>query len=145
MIYTKLTRRAMLIAYNAHSGQYDKAGYPYICHPMHVAESMTDEDTCVAALLHDVVEDTHVTIEDLHAAGFTEKQIEAVDLLTHRSTESYDEYVRRIKDNRIAKAVKLADLEHNSDITRLDHANQNEIKRLQEKYEKAKAILNKWD
>ena len=70
MIYTDLTRKAITVAYNAHQGQLDRAGLPYILHPLHVAEQMKDEDTCVVALLHDVIEDTDLTLENLREYGF---------------------------------------------------------------------------
>ena len=84
MIYTPLTIRAMQIAYSAHLGQVDKAGVPYIFHPLHLAEQMEEEISCCAALLHDTVEDTSVTLDDL-AAEFPAEVVEAVRLLTHDS------------------------------------------------------------
>ena len=117
MIYTALTIKAMAIAYDAHHGQFDKAGIPYVFHPLHVAEGMEDEISCCAALLHDVVEDTHVTLEDL-AKDFPEEVVEAVRLLTHDPQEEYLEYVRRIKPNPVAMKVKLADIAHNTDESR---------------------------
>lgn len=120
VIYTPLTKLAMKVAYSAHEGQLDKSGVPYIYHPMHVAEQMTDETAVCAALLHDVVEDTAITLDDLRAYGFGENILEALSLLTHREFVPYMEYVAAIKENPIACAVKIADLSHNSDLTRLD-------------------------
>lgn len=117
MIYTELTNKAMKIAYAAHHGQFDYNGIPYIFHPIHLAEQMEDEISCCAALLHDVAEDTDVTLEDL-AREFPEEVIRALMLLTHEKGTDYFDYVRAIKADPIAMKVKLADLDHNSDQTR---------------------------
>ena len=142
MIYTPLTIRAMDIAYHAHHGQVDKAGVPYIFHPMHLAEQMEDELTCCVALLHDTVEDTDVTLEQL-AAQFPSEVVEAVQLLTHTQGTTYFDYVRKIRTNPIATKVKLADLQHNSDETRFAgmDVSPEKISYLRSKYAKAKAIL----
>lgn len=120
MIYTTLTKKAMNIAYEAHKGQADKCGVPYIYHPVHLAEQMDDEASVCAALLHDVVEDTSLTFEDLEAEGYGGEIIEALRLLTHDDAVPYMDYVRNIKANPVARKVKLADLKHNSDLTRFD-------------------------
>jgi hypothetical protein len=140
VIYTNLTRTAMTIACRAHQGQLDKAGYPYIHHPLHVAEQMTDEYTCAAALLHDVMEDTPVTARELRAAGIPDPVVEALTLLCHDPDVPYLDYVRRLKDNPIARAVKLADLGHNSDVSRLDSVTPRDEMRL-ERYRRAMALL----
>lgn len=118
MIYTPLTIKAMNLAYQAHHGQYDQGGTPYIFHPFHLAEQMTDEFTVCAALLHDVLEDTDVSVKTLEEE-FPREVTEAVLLLTHDPSVDYFDYVRALRSNPIARAVKLADLEHNSDLTRL--------------------------
>ncbi|WP_019678450.1 HD domain-containing protein [Ruminococcus flavefaciens] len=118
MIYTDLTRKAMIIAYNAHHGQLDKSGVPYIFHPFHLAEQMTDEITVCSALLHDVAEDTSVTIEELEK-DFPAEVTDALKLLTHDKNTDYLDYIRKISTNPVAKAVKAADLKHNSDISRI--------------------------
>ena len=142
MIYTHLTNEAMKIAYRAHHGQTDKGGIPYIFHPYHLAEQMTDEYTACVALLHDVVEDTDVTPEQL-AEIFPKEVVEAVALMTHNDDTPYLDYVARIASNPIAKAVKLADLLHNSDKSRLEDQSNNAdaLKRWEEKYSKALQIL----
>lgn len=140
MLYTAQTRRAMAFAYAAHSGQNDKSGVPYIFHPYHLAEQMETEDEIVTALLHDVVEDTSVSIEDLRREGFGEKVLEAVKLLTHKEDEDYLDYIRRLKVNSIAQKVKLADLLHNSDFSRMKDYSEKTKERL-EKYKKAIQIL----
>ena len=117
MVYTPLTIRAMEIAYNAHHGQMDKAGIPYVFHPLHVAEGMDEEISCCVALLHDTVEDTDVTLEQLSEI-FPPQVVEAVRLLTYDENTDYFDYVRAIKNNPIAKKVKLADIAHNSDQSR---------------------------
>ena len=140
MIYTELTKKAMRIAYDAHNGQFDKCGVPYIFHPVHLAEQMTTEYTCCAALLHDTVEDTDLTFDDLRAAGMPPAVVFAVQLLTHDPAVDYFDYVRAIKQNPIAKAVKLADLAHTSDLSRLVRITPEDIER-NRKYAEAKAIL----
>ena len=140
MIYTHLTNEAMKIAYKAHHGQVDKGGIPYIFHPYHLAEQMPDEYTTCVALLHDVVEDTDVTIEELKET-FPPEVIEAIALMTHKENEPYLDYVQRISTNPIAKTVKLADLRHNSDQTRLENADEATLAYFQEKYRKAFEIL----
>lgn len=140
MIYTSNTRKAMNIAYNAHMGQLDKSGVPYIYHPIHLAEQMETEEECVVALLHDTVEDTDVTFEELEKE-FSKSIVEAVKLLTHDDSTPYMEYVRKIKENPIAKRVKLADLRHNSDMTRKEEITEKDRER-NEKYKKALEILS---
>jgi (p)ppGpp synthase/HD superfamily hydrolase len=132
----------MVIAYDAHHGQQDKVGVPYIYHPIHLAEQMADEVGCAAALLHDVVEDTHYSLEDLRARGVGEDVLKVVEILTHKEGEGYMDYIRRIKDSRneVAVRVKLTDLRHNSDFTRLD-AGSGEVSRLREKYKEATEYL----
>lgn len=141
MINTKLTRKAMIIAYNAHMNQFDKAGVPYIYHPIHLAEQMSTETECIVALLHDVVEDTEITLEDLDKE-FTKDSIEALKLLTHDKKVDYMDYIRNVKKSVIATKIKIADLEHNADITRLDNITLDDIKRT-EKYKKALEILRR--
>ena len=140
MIYTAMTKKAMKLAYEAHQGQIDKNGMPYIFHPIHLAEQMADENTTVCALLHDVVEDTPYTLADLRAMGFPPEIIDALTLLTHDKGVPYMDYVRKIKTNRIASAVKLADLRHNSDLSRLDTVDEDALKRVK-KYKQAMSIL----
>lgn len=142
MIYTPLVNKALRIAYDAHHGQVDKNGIPYIFHPIHLAESMDDEVSCCAALLHDVAEDTAVTLDDLRKE-FPEAVMEVLTLLTHEKGVDYFDYVRAIKANPIAVKVKLADLAHNSDQTRCVGSDLTEaqLAYFREKYRRAKAIL----
>lgn len=140
MIYTDMTKKAMKLCFEAHKDQVDKSGMPYVFHPFHLAEQMHDEKTTIVALLHDVIEDTDYTFEDLRANGFDNEIIEALELMTHDETVPYMEYVTAIKSNPIASAVKLADLKHNSDLSRLDIIDEKALKR-KEKYATAIALL----
>ena len=140
MLYTPLTKKALTLCFEAHKEQKDKSGLPYVFHPFHLAEQMTDEATTVVALLHDIVEDTDYTLTDLAAMGFGEAVLDAIALMTHDDDTPYMDYVARIKENPIAKAVKLADLAHNSDITRMDTITEQDLARV-EKYRQAMALL----
>lgn len=142
MIYTELTNKAMKMAYQAHHGQLDYNGIPYIFHPIHLAEQMVDEISCCVALLHDVVEDTSITMEDLEKV-FPCEITETLRLLTHSDDEDYFDYVRRIGQHPIAKKVKLADLDHNSDQSRCIGCDipQKKLDVWKRKYDNAKEIL----
>ena len=140
MIYTALTKKALRLCFDAHSHQVDKSGLPYVFHPFHLAEQMTDENTTIVALLHDVIEDTDYTLEDLRSLGFSEDVLSAILLMTHEENVPYMEYVAEIKKNPIAKVVKLADLRHNSDMTRFDVITPFDEKRAQ-KYANAICLL----
>ena len=142
MIYTEMTIKAMKLAYEAHAGQVDYNNVPYIFHPYHLAEQMDDEISCTVALLHDVVEDTNLTIEDLEQE-FPKSVTEIIKLLTHDENVDYFDYVRRIKTNPIATKVKLEDLKHNSDETRNAGLNvpEEKLRYWAEKYAKAKDLL----
>lgn len=144
MIYTPLTNLALRIAYEAHHGQKDKAGQAYIFHPLHLAEQMEDELSCCVALLHDVVEDGGMALSviEIH---FPMAVTEAVGLLSHDKQTDYFDYIRALKHNPIALAVKLADLKHNSDFTRFSGCEGSpegeKLRRLKNKYRRAMAIL----
>lgn len=140
MIYTPMTKVALKLCFEAHKEQTDKSGMPYVFHPFHLAEQMTDEETTVVALLHDVIEDSTYTVADLREMGFSERVLTAVALMTHAPDVPYMEYVAQIKTNPIARAVKLADLRHNSDMSRLDSITPYDEARA-EKYKRAIALL----
>ena len=142
MIYTPLTKKALRLCFNGHRDQVEKTGMPYVFHPFHLAEQMQDEYTTVVALLHDIVEDTDMTLAELSELGFPTPVTEAIALMTHSPEIPYMDYVREIGKNPIAKAVKLADLRHNSDLSRMDvsEIDQWAIKRT-EKYKEAIRIL----
>ena len=144
MVYTELTNKALRFAYDAHHGQLDYNGIPYIFHPLHLAEQMDDEISCCAALLHDVVEDTDVTLEQL-AEEFPSEVVAVVKLLTRKDGDDYFDYIRAIKSNPTARKVKLADLAHNSDQTRCvgSGLTGEQLDYWKQKYQKARDILVK--
>jgi (p)ppGpp synthase/HD superfamily hydrolase len=120
----------MILAYEAHHGQLDRSGVPYIFHPARVAAGFTNEAMACVAWLHDVVEDTDVTLEDIRLAGFGIVICDALRLMTHDKSLPYMDYVRRLAKNPIAKAVKLADLRDNMDVSRLSVVDDAAKKRL---------------
>ena len=128
-------RKAFLFAKKAHAGQVDKAGKAYILHPLTVAAKLQSPEEKVLALLHDVVEDTDVTLEDVKKE-FGETIASSLDCLTHRGDETYDQYIRRISKNPLATRVKLADLNHNMELTRLLQITEKDRARF-EKYSRA--------
>ena len=144
MLYTDLTKRALKLCFAAHKDQTDKSGLPYVFHPFHLAEQMPDELTTVVALLHDVVEDTPYTLEDLAKLGFPQKVLSSLARLTHDPSVPYLDYVAALKEDPIARQVKLADLRHNSDLTRLDHVDDKARQRA-EKYAAAIRLLEQPD
>ena len=103
MIYTPMTKRALALCFEAHKDQLDKSGLPYVFHPFHLAEQMTDEVTTTVALLHDVVEDSDITLEALTEMGFPDAVTKAIALLTHDSAVPYMDYVAKIKENPLQK------------------------------------------
>ena len=131
---------AYAIALVAHKGQVDKAGVDYINHPLTVASKCKSEKAKIVALLHDVVEDTKVTLDDLRLF-FDDEIVDAIDLLTHREGDAYVTYLSRIKNNEIARIVKLADLENNMDLSRLPNPTEWDYQRLENKYRPAYKFL----
>ncbi len=142
MIYTPLTKKALRLCFDAHREQVDKTGLPYVFHPFHLAEQMKDEYTTVCALLHDVVEDTDYTLDDLRSMGFPDEVMDALALLTHDPEVPYMDYVSEIAKNPIARKVKMADLRHNSDLSRMDEVDEWAAAR-NAKYKKALAYLKR--
>src|SRR5690554_1506063 len=110
MLYTQLTKKSLSIAYDAHKNQLDKSGLPYIFHPFYLAEQMNDEYSICVALLHDVVEDNNYTIQEIENMGFPLVVVDAIRVLTHDNEIPYFDYINRIKDNQIARIVKIKDL-----------------------------------
>lgn len=141
MIYTEMTKKALEICFDAHKDQVDKSGLPYVFHPFHLAEQMETEETVTVALLHDVVEDSSYTLKDLEK-DFPPQVVEAVALMTHEKGVPYMDYVAKISQNPIARTVKLADLKHNSDPTRLSVIDEAAEKRWA-KYREATEYLKK--
>ena len=135
------SEKAYEIAKKAHLGQVDKAGEDYIKHPEKVASFVKTDEEKAVAYLHDVIEDTELTLEDLHEYEFSKEVIEAVDIITKKKGEDYRSYLNSVKKNKLARAVKLADLRHNSDLTRLTKVTEKDIER-KEKYQKAIDFLN---
>lgn len=137
---TPLTKQAFKFAYEAHAGQIDKEGIPYILHPVMVADAMETEQEVVTALLHDVVEDTFVTLDMLREQGFPDVVVEAVQKLTRPEGMEYLEYIRGLLDNPLAVKVKRADLAHNLMPER--EIPGKDIERLHKRYHAALEILN---
>lgn len=140
MLYTPATKRALRYCLACHEEQLDKTGLPYALHPIHLAEQMRSEDETCAALLHDVMEDCGKTPDDLRGIGMCERVVEALTLLTHDPSLPYLDYVRRLRDNPVARAVKIADLRHNSQLARLDEVRPRDVERLR-KYMEARVVL----
>lgn len=140
MRYTDRTKQALKVCCDAHQGQTDHGGMPYFLHPIHLAEQMETEDEICTALLHDVVEDTSYTIDDLRQMGISETVLEALRLLTHDPRTPYMDYVLATRSHPLARKVKQADLLHNSDISRLSHPTDHDRRR-RRKYRIAQAVL----
>ena len=119
LLYTDLTKKAMSLAFDLHLGQKDKGGLPYIFHPIAVAEMMKDEYSTCVALLHDIIEDTEFTIEQLRNLHFPDEVVDGVIAMTRMPGEVYKDYLVRVKANDIARKVKIGDLKHNMDAGRL--------------------------
>ena len=128
--------RAIELAKQHHEGQTDKAGKPYIEHPLRVMNQVESEEEKIVAVLHDIVEDTDISLDDLRNEGFSEEVVSAVECLTKQDGENYDSYIERISFNPLAVKIKLADLEDNRDLTRLPEVTDKDLKRI-EKYDKA--------
>lgn len=141
MIFTKQTKAALGICYAAHKDQLDKGGMPYVFHPYRVAEQMHTENEVTVALLHDVVEDSNITIEDLRSKKFPLDVILAVSVLTREQGAPYFEYIEKVNKNELARKVKIADLKDNMDLSRLDKPTENDKKRV-EKYRRALHLLH---
>lgn len=142
MYYTLMTKAAMKLCFEAHKDQVDKAGIPYIFHPTSLAERFEEgqEAEICAALLHDVLEDTNYTVDNIRAAGMNEEVIEALLLLNHNPKVEYMDYVRHLSKNHIARHVKICDLQHNSNLSRLEKVTEKDLKRVG-KYKEALRIL----
>lgn len=132
--------RAIAIAAEAHAGQVDKAGAPYILHPLRVMLRLDDPDARMAGVLHDVLEDTEVTLERLRSEGFSESVLSAIQSVTKVPGETYEAFVARAAQDPIGKRVKLADLADNSDLSRIASPTEKDLQRL-EKYRRAMAFL----
>ena len=136
--FDELYKKAMKIAEKAHAGQVDKAGEPYIGHPLYVSEHVSGKPEKIAALLHDVVEDSDMTLEDLK--DFPEEIVNAVDHLTRNKEQSYENYICLLRLDPIARNVKIEDLKHNMDLSRLKEVTDDDRQRVR-KYEKYLKLL----
>lgn len=132
--------RAIALAAEAHAGQFDKAGQPYILHPLRVMLRLSEENERIAAVLHDVVEDTAVTLERLGHEGFAAGVLVAVEALTKRPGESRLEAAARAAADPVARAVKLADNAENMNLSRLPNPTERDFERVRE-YEQVRALL----
>ena len=132
---------AIALAAQAHAGQVDKAGAPYILHPLRVMMQLQTDEERMAGILHDVVEDSAWTLEGLRAEGFSEQVIGAVDACTRRAHEDYEDFVLRAAAHSVGRAVKLADLADNMDISRISNPTEHDYKRVA-KYRRASAHLH---
>ena len=144
MIYTDKTKAAMRLCFEAHKDQLDKSGLPYVFHPLLVAEQMSTEEEVCVALLHDVMEDTALTVDDIREAGMSEDVVEALLLMTHNPSVEYMDYVASLADNPLARRAKMADLCHNMNVGRLDSVTKADWQR-QEKYAQAYRMLEQVD
>ena len=133
---------ALSIARKAHEGQLDKAGVDYIEHPIYVASQVDTEEEKAVALLHDVIEDSPVSAKGLLQAGLPETVVTAVQVLTKKKEQDYQTYLETVKKNPLARVVKLADLKHNSDLSRLYSITEKDKERLK-KYKKAIDFLSR--
>lgn len=114
-----MLEKAIGLASNVHTGQVDKAGKPYILHPLRLMLMFNSEEEMIVAVLHDVVEDGGVTLAQLQQHGFSQSIVTAIDCLTRRDNESYEDFILRVKRNNLASKVKIGDIRDNLDLTRL--------------------------
>ena len=133
---------AISLAVEAHRGQKDKAEAPYILHPLRVMLRMETETDRIVAVLHDVLEDSDVTVRDLQKAGYSAEIVGAVQYLTRTKEEEYEQFIERVKKNTLAVKIKIADLEDNLDFGRIKEPNEDDLRRY-EKYRRALATLRK--
>jgi (p)ppGpp synthase/HD superfamily hydrolase len=133
---TQTLERAIAIAAAAHAGQLDKGGAPYILHPLKVMLRMSTLEERIVAVLHDVVEDCGISLDDLRKEGFSEDVLTAIESVTKVPGESYEDFVDRAAQNPIGRVVKLADLEENSDLSRIASPSWEDLERI-EKYRRA--------
>ena len=133
-------QRAIEIAVEAHKGQMDKAGMPYILHPLRLMFQMKTDNEKMAAVLHDVVEDSDWTLDDLKKEGFNCEVLKAVSLLTRDDNDSYDEFVQKAASNPISKAVKIADITDNLDLSRISNVTDKDVARVK-KYQRVLKTL----
>lgn len=132
--------RAIALACRVHAGQRDKAGKAYILHPLRLMLRFDDAESQMVAVLHDVVEDAGITLDDLRALGIPEPVLAAIDCLSKREGEGYEAFIERIRPNPLARRVKLADIRDNLDVSRLPHLDDKDLARVA-KYHRALQVL----
>lgn len=137
----KLTE-ALFIALEAHKNQVDKGGHPYILHPLRLMMQFKEEELQIIALLHDVVEDSLFTLDDLKRKGFKKTTIEAIDALTKRVSESYQDFIGRVAKNELARKVKILDLKDNLNLERLPELHNGDFKRIEKYHNSLKYLVN---
>lgn len=135
--------KAIAVALNAHVGQVDKAGQPYILHPLRLMLRFNNEEEMIIAVLHDIVEDSNMSLNDLKNLGFKEQIIEAIDCLSKRDNESYEEFILRVSSNELARKVKVEDLKDNLDLTRIDFISEKDLARVEKYHIALKLLLGK--
>lgn len=134
--------KAIRIALGAHIGQVDKAGESYILHPLRLMVQMDTDEKRIIAVLHDVVEDSDWTFENLKQEGFSDEVIEALRCLTKRDGEDYLDFVRRASSNPTARVIKIVDVKDNMDIGRIANPTDKDFERIEKKYKPALKILD---
>ncbi len=141
-VYIKLRQidKAISLASEAHFGQIDKAGQPYILHPLRLMFNFSLESEMIVAILHDVIEDSHFTLNDLKQQGFADEIINAVECLSKKQGENYEDFITRLSSNKLAKKIKIVDIKDNMNLSRLDQVNESDLFRVK-KYHKALKLL----
>lgn len=139
----EILAKAIQIAVNAHKGQMDRAGKPYIQHPLRLMNNVHTTEEKIVAILHDVIEDTDITADNLKEAGIPEALVTEIQTLTHDPAVEYDSYVEKIAQHKIARKVKMADLKDNMDITRLNIITDKDIERLKKYHRNYMYLKNK--
>jgi (p)ppGpp synthase/HD superfamily hydrolase len=140
MMERYLLTQAVELARQAHDSQVDKAGKPYIEHPLRVMKTLARVEDKIVAVLHDAIEDSDLTLEDLQRLGFPENIIDAIDAITKRANENYHNYLQRVMSNQISLRVKIADMKDNMDETRIPNPSEKDYRRLQ-KYQQTLPLL----
>ena len=136
--------KSLQIALKAYTGQRDKAGKTYILHPLRIMAKMATEEEMAVALLHDVIEDSDISAEDLLKEGIPQNIVDAVVLLTKTRSENYKNFIKKLSTNKLASKVKKADIEDNINVLRLDSLGDSDLERVK-KYHRAWKVLDAGD
>lgn len=132
--------QAIIIATNAHAGQVDKAGQPYILHPLRLMLKFQTDSEMIVAVMHDVIEDSEITQNDLKKSGFSDEIIEAIVCLSKKQSENYESFIRRVSKNELARKIKIEDIKDNLNLSRLNEITDKDLQRAQ-KYHRALKML----